>query len=61
MGPMGEATAASHVLTLANNKVSATALMNYAGRGGDNSTLSYVNVTLGETEGGKLLGGSDIE
>lgn len=31
MGPMGESTVASHVLLLANDKVAATALMNYAG------------------------------
>lgn len=31
IGPMGETTVASHVLLLANDKVAATALMNYAG------------------------------
>lgn len=46
MGPMGEAAVASHVLLLANDKVTATALMNYAGKKGSNSTLSYVNLTL---------------
>lgn len=30
-GPMGEATVASHVFLLANDKVAATAPMNYAG------------------------------
>ncbi len=46
MGPVGEATVASHVLLRANDKVAATALMNYAGRKGSNSALSYVNLTL---------------
>lgn len=45
MGPMGEATVASHVLLLTNDQVAATVLMNYAGRKGSNSTLSYVNLT----------------
>lgn len=45
-GPLGETTVASHVLLLANDKVAATALMNYAQQKGNNSTLSYVNVTL---------------
>lgn len=46
MGPAGEATVASHVLLPANDKVAATALMNYARREGSNSALSYVNLTL---------------
>lgn len=45
-GPMGEATVASHVFLLANDKVAATASMNYAGRRGSNSTPGYVNLSL---------------
>lgn len=44
-GPMGEATVASHVFSLTNDKVAASASMNNAGWRGSNSTLSYVNLT----------------
>lgn len=59
-GPMGEAAVASHVLLLTNDQVAATVLMNYAGRKGSNSTLSYVNLTLRQREescsgGGELV------
>lgn len=57
MGPMGESTAASHVLLLANDKVAATALMNYAGRKGKQLRPRLCKFNFEETEGGKLLGG----
>lgn len=45
--PMGEATVASHVFLLANDKVAVTVLpMNYAGRRGSDSTPGYVNLSL---------------
>lgn len=57
-GPMGEAAVASHVLLLTNDQVAATVLMNYAGRKGSNSTLSYVNLTLRQREESCSGGGS---
>lgn len=48
---MGEATVASHVFLLANDKVAATASMNYAGRRGSNSTPGYVNLSLRRLRG----------
>lgn len=59
IGPTGEATAASHVLLLANDKVAATVLMNYAGRKGSNSTLSYVNLTWRRQREQSCWGGPD--
>lgn len=44
---MGEATVASHVSLLANDKVAVTVLpMNYAGRRGSDSTPGYANLSL---------------
>lgn len=44
---MGEATVASHVFLLANDKVAVTAVpMNYAGQRGSDSTPGYVNLSL---------------
>lgn len=61
LGPMGEATVASHVLILANDKVAATTLMNYA-KGESNSTLSYVNLTLvGGRSSAGVVKGSGIQ
>lgn len=45
--PMGEATVASHVFLLANDKAAVTVLpINYAGRRGSDSTPGYVNLSL---------------
>lgn len=60
MGPMGEATVASHVLLLTNDQVAATVLMNYAGRKGSNSTLSYVNLTLRRRREESCSGGGEL-
>lgn len=56
MGPMGEATVVSHVFLWANDKVAATAPMNYAGWKGSNSTHSYVNLTLRRQRGESYWG-----